>query len=231
MNDINESKLAELARKATQKWSSGVWIETDGNEWRATGPGHEEESHDCGSEPGSPDEQAAQRDAAFIAAASPDVVLALLQGLTSARASCETLSQHVVELTEECADWQRAVKAHEDSAERNARSLERLDEVLGKNEELRQALASAREDARRARLVASDAGMEEIAKLEAEVGAMRDAAVMLTEDLAKVTRERDEAIGLAEKALDLKWSRATRRPAKVTAIRERLATIRKEASE
>jgi hypothetical protein len=165
---INESKLAELARKATPgEWSVKLGRATFGDGTQvayvmedAPDP-HRVIAHEVG-----------LPEAAFIAAASPDVVLALLQ-----------------------------------------------------------ALASAREDARRARLVASDAGMEEIAKLEAEVGAMRDAAVMLTEDLAKVTRERDEAIGLAEKALDLKWSRATRRPAKVTAIRERLATIRKEASE
>jgi hypothetical protein len=50
-------------------WEAAVWIETDGNEWRATGPGHEDESSDHGSEPGCPDEQAAQADARFIAAA------------------------------------------------------------------------------------------------------------------------------------------------------------------
>lgn len=70
--------LRSLAERATRPWTSDVWIETDGNEWRATGPGHEEHVDDYGSEPGSPDEQAAQRDAEYIAAASPDVVLALL---------------------------------------------------------------------------------------------------------------------------------------------------------
>ena len=58
-------------------WKPLVWIETDGNEWRATGPGHDDETSDEGSEPGCPDEQAAQRDAEFIAA-SRQLVPALL---------------------------------------------------------------------------------------------------------------------------------------------------------
>lgn len=79
-------RLRELAEKATQSWSSSVWIETDGNEWRATGPAHEENSHDHGSEPGCPDEQAAQRDAAFIAACHPQQVIALLDEIARLRA-------------------------------------------------------------------------------------------------------------------------------------------------
>lgn len=75
---MTHQTLRSLALAATQEWSSDVWIETDGNEWRATGPGHEGNAHDHGSEPGCPDEQAAQRDAAFIAACSPSTVLSLL---------------------------------------------------------------------------------------------------------------------------------------------------------
>ena len=78
---IPTKKLRELAMAATQEWSSCVWIETDGNEWRATGPGHESEAHDHGSEPGCPDEQAAQRDADYIACCSPSTVLGLLEQL------------------------------------------------------------------------------------------------------------------------------------------------------
>lgn len=70
--------LRELLAKATPgPWKPSVWIETDGNEWRATGPGHEEHAHDYGSEPGSPDEQSAQADATLIVAlvnAAPDLL-------------------------------------------------------------------------------------------------------------------------------------------------------------
>lgn len=66
-------------------WSPSVWIETDGNEWRATGPCHEENAHEHGSEPGRPDEQAAQRDAAFIARARTLLPQALRE-LKAARA-------------------------------------------------------------------------------------------------------------------------------------------------
>lgn len=63
-------KLKKLCEAATPgPWKPDVWIETDGNGWRATGPHHEDEASDEGSEPGCPDEQAAQHDAAFIAAA------------------------------------------------------------------------------------------------------------------------------------------------------------------
>lgn len=61
--------LRALCEAATPgPWKPNVWIETDGDEWRATGPGHDEHAHDYGSEPGGPDEKAAQRDAAFITA-------------------------------------------------------------------------------------------------------------------------------------------------------------------
>jgi hypothetical protein len=81
-----QQKLRELALAATPgEWKTGVWIETDGNEWRATGPGHEEHVHDHGAEPGCPDEQAAQRDAAFIAAACPNTVIGLLDELEELR--------------------------------------------------------------------------------------------------------------------------------------------------
>lgn len=70
-------------------WHPSVWIETDGNEWRATGPGHEENAHDYGSEPGCPDEQAAQRDAAFIAAART-LLPAALRELKAAREQIAT---------------------------------------------------------------------------------------------------------------------------------------------
>lgn len=58
-----------IAKATPGPWTADVWIETDGNGWRATGPHHEDQSHDHGSEPGCPDEQAAQTDAAFIALA------------------------------------------------------------------------------------------------------------------------------------------------------------------
>lgn len=35
----DHAKLRALCLAATPKWTSGVWIETDGNEWRATGIG------------------------------------------------------------------------------------------------------------------------------------------------------------------------------------------------
>lgn len=84
--------LRALAEAATQEWSSDVWNETDGNGWRATGPHHEEYAHDHGSEPGSPDEQAARRDAEFIDAASPSVVIALLDRIAAARTARDELA-------------------------------------------------------------------------------------------------------------------------------------------
>ena len=67
MFDTKKTRAICDAATSADQWTADVWIETDGYEWRATGPGHEEHSHDHGSEPGCPDEQAAQRDRAFIA--------------------------------------------------------------------------------------------------------------------------------------------------------------------
>jgi hypothetical protein len=84
MTDVDVKRLREAALAATQgAWNTGVWIETDGDEWRATGPAHEEHAHDHGSEPGCPDEQAAQRDADYIAAVSPSTVIALLDRIAA----------------------------------------------------------------------------------------------------------------------------------------------------
>jgi hypothetical protein len=92
---VNLDELEKLARAATPgPWTSDVWIETDGNGWRATGPHHEAEAHDHGSEPGSPDEQAAQADARFIAACDPTTVLALLAVAKAAREIIEHLTAH-----------------------------------------------------------------------------------------------------------------------------------------
>ncbi len=75
--DLDALKL--IAQAATPgPWKSDVWIETDGYGWRATGPHHEDNIDPMGSEPGCPEERAAQRDAAHIAAFSPDVVIALI---------------------------------------------------------------------------------------------------------------------------------------------------------
>ncbi len=71
--------LKFIAQAATPgPWKSDVWNETDGYGWRATGPHHEDNIDPMGSEPGCPEERAAQRDAAHIAAFPPDVVLALI---------------------------------------------------------------------------------------------------------------------------------------------------------
>ena len=84
---MTHQQLRELCAKATPgPWESNVWIETDGDEWRATGPGHDEHASDYGSEPGGPDEQAAQADAAFIAAART-AVPALLDECDALRAA------------------------------------------------------------------------------------------------------------------------------------------------
>ncbi len=77
MTDIDA--LKRIAQAATPgEWIADVWIETDGDGWRATGPHHASGAHDHGSEPGCHDEQAAQRDATHIAAFSPDVALDLI---------------------------------------------------------------------------------------------------------------------------------------------------------
>lgn len=84
---LNTKHLRDLATAATPgPWKANVWIETDGSEWRATGPGHDTQSETYdSSEPGCSDEQAAQQDAAFIAAMSPEVVIALLDELEQLR--------------------------------------------------------------------------------------------------------------------------------------------------
>ena len=85
---IDFTALRSIAAAATPgEWPANVWIETDGNEWRATGPGHEDHASDDGAEPGSPDEQQAQADAAHIAAFAPSRALALLDELDRLRAA------------------------------------------------------------------------------------------------------------------------------------------------
>jgi hypothetical protein len=93
------SAWSELAARATPgPWEPNVWIETDGNEWRATGPGHEDSSGDYDSAPGCPDEQAAQADAAFIAASrtAMPALLAEVERLKSERDALfeERMVQH-----------------------------------------------------------------------------------------------------------------------------------------
>jgi hypothetical protein len=81
---IDLAALRAVALAATPgPWPVAVWIETDGNEWRATGPGHDDS--DDGSEPGCPDEQAAQADARYLNAFSPSTALALLDELGELR--------------------------------------------------------------------------------------------------------------------------------------------------
>lgn len=84
-------------------WEPAVWIETDGNEWRATGPGHDDRSHDHDSEPGCPDEQAAQCDATFIATART-AVPALLDEVERLRGERDVISAEVER-------WRLVVKA------------------------------------------------------------------------------------------------------------------------
>ena len=91
MTKSERERLRGIVAKATPgPWSPNVWIQTDGNEWRATGPGHDDEDENayCGSEPGGPDEQAAQRDAELIAAA-PTAITALLDECDRLTKLCE----------------------------------------------------------------------------------------------------------------------------------------------
>ncbi len=71
------STLRSLAEAATPKWETAVWYENDGIEYRATGPACPIENEDD-FVPGCAAETQAQRDAAFIAACSPEVILALI---------------------------------------------------------------------------------------------------------------------------------------------------------
>jgi hypothetical protein len=116
------SCLRALSDAATPgPWPVAVWIETDGNEWRATGPGHDNSADDA--EPGCPDEQAAQRDAVFIAA-SRSALPALLDEVERLRddlaaivngplhASIQTTLALRAALTEACDGWQRYVRGH-----------------------------------------------------------------------------------------------------------------------
>lgn len=93
MTDERMRQLRALVEAATPgPWMPAVWIETDGYEWRATGPGHEEHSHEHGSEPGCPDEQAAQHDAAFIAE-SRTAVVELLDEVDTLRAALSAMTK------------------------------------------------------------------------------------------------------------------------------------------
>ena len=103
--------FAEAHEQATEApWKPNVWIETDGNEWRATGPGHEEHASDYGSEPGSPDEQAAQRDAAAIvtlrnnAASASAQLAAAVEEVERLRVEGPLWLGHAIAVLHECVD-------------------------------------------------------------------------------------------------------------------------------
>ena len=97
-------KLRELAEAATPgSWETDVWVDSNSYGWRATGPHHESPTSDDNAEPGCPDEQAAQRDAAFIAAANPTTVLALLDDNERLREAANIAEQHLRLLREDLA--------------------------------------------------------------------------------------------------------------------------------
>lgn len=122
---IDLEKLKQLCAQATSgPWTADVWIETDGNGWRATGPHHED--HDCWTEPGCPDEQAAQRDAAFIAAAREAVpaLVAEVERLTDAKLYGEKVcAQLVAERDEARAEVERLTKECDDDRSQRRRAV------------------------------------------------------------------------------------------------------------
>jgi hypothetical protein len=83
------SKLRQLAEGATRGiWDSAVWHGSNEDSWTATGPIHTfgDDPHEP-LDPESETAKRAERDSAFIAAASPDVVIALLDQLTAMTAA------------------------------------------------------------------------------------------------------------------------------------------------
>ncbi len=136
IKELAEQALADAERATPGPWTPNVWIETDGNEWRATGPAHDDESHDHGSEPGCPDEQAAQRDAAWIAAArsrEPQLAAAVLgllkenerrtaahrnvaQNLANANGAIDRLSAQLTRLSDDAAQMTADLTAERDAA-------------------------------------------------------------------------------------------------------------------
>ncbi len=164
MTDIDTAKLRQLASAATPgPWTAAVWIETDGNEWRATGPGHDDESHDNGSEPGCPDEQAAQRDAAFIAAANPTTVLALLDRIAELERACDAHA----EVANESGDRASALRAK--VSDMRSERL-RVEDQLAAMTAARDDLAEIAEAAMRCHKIIDSVAVERIADLR-KVGA------------------------------------------------------------
>jgi hypothetical protein len=80
------TELKQLAERATPKWKSGVWCGDDDNKWAAIGPQHKQTSDEWELDPESTAGKAAERDAAYIAAVSPDVILRLIAVAEAANA-------------------------------------------------------------------------------------------------------------------------------------------------
>lgn len=99
MTDLK--KLRDLAGAATKEWESDVWCADPDYDcgWAACGPVHQSrDEDDCG--PGGPVEKKAQADAAFIAAANPTTVLALLDRLDELTMQAQTQADLAAEAHE-----------------------------------------------------------------------------------------------------------------------------------
>lgn len=113
--DIAEARrICDAATPAP--WPVTVWIETDGSEWRATGPGHDSESS-AAAEPGCTDEQAAQRDAAFIAYART-ALPAALDEIEVLRVKLAASEERLIEHNQFLRDERDAAIARAEAAER-----------------------------------------------------------------------------------------------------------------
>ena len=122
---VDRAELRRLAESATPgPWTAATWYGSDDGGWVARGPHHEarpagsgghddESTNDESDEPGGPVERRAMRDAAFIAAANPSAVIALLDLVESMQAITLSAANYLDASSDKSARraWARILRA------------------------------------------------------------------------------------------------------------------------
>jgi hypothetical protein len=89
VTDDDIKRLRELASKATPEWYADIGYCQADSTWRVTGPAHRGDFVAYGEDP---QLQRVERDVAFVAAASPTTVIALLDEVTRLRAEFNAIA-------------------------------------------------------------------------------------------------------------------------------------------
>lgn len=181
----DHKKLRELAEVATQPWGSSVWFGTNEDSWTATGPIHD--APDDPYEPCDPDSETAKRaqlDSEFIAAASPDVVIALLDEIDRLRAKVADMRSERLRAEAQLAAAQAEIEMLRDHLRVSEEQNESLGDANVLSVQLAAALAAKDEAcdlgsklhniARRARLDIPDPGdASNAAEIVSRIAALR----------------------------------------------------------